>query len=123
MTIYLGHDWSKAVRDAVNLAARNFGALLYRDRIEKSIRRNEEKYRLIAENISDIVWTMDLNLKPTYVSPSIRYILGYTTQEAMEMSLEQILTPSSYAESLDAMQDHNLNVVDKNYHPRPWKLR
>lgn len=111
------HEWSKAERDALNLAARNFGALLHRDQIEKSIRRNEEKYRLIAENISDIVWTMDHNLKPTYVSPSIKFILGYTTSEAMKMSLEQILTPSSFKKTLSTIQSLAAVEFGKNYHP------
>ena len=40
------------------------------------------KYRLLSENITDIVWTTDLDLKPTYVSPSIKQ-LGYD-EKALE---------------------------------------
>ena len=116
------HEWSSAEREALNLAARNFGALLHRDRIEKSIRRNEEKYRLIAENISDIVWTMDQDLKPTFVSPSIKFILGYTTHEAMGTPLEKILTPSSYKKILNVIRDVNPVVAENKYHPRPIEI-
>jgi len=37
----------------------------------------------------------DLNLRPTYISPSVEKLSGYTVQEVMELSLAQVLTPES----------------------------
>jgi len=33
-------------------------------------------YRLLADNVTDVIWTVDMNLSPTYVSPSITDLLG-----------------------------------------------
>ena len=89
-------EWSESETEALKLAAGTIGALIHRNEIEESLRSNEEKYRLIAENISDIVWTVDGNLSPTYISPSIQMILGYTSEEALTLPLHRILTPPAY---------------------------
>ena len=40
-------------------------------RVEEALRQSEAKYRQIIDNISDVVWTADLNLNLTCISPSI----------------------------------------------------
>jgi hypothetical protein len=64
-------------------------------RIERALRRSEEKYRLVAENIKDVICTLDLNLRLTYVSPSVFEALGYTPEECFERKLDKMLSPSS----------------------------
>ena len=68
---------------------------------QKALEENETRYRLITENVVDIIWTMDLDKQLTFISPSITNLLGYDVDEAMSMPLEKILTPDS------------LQVVDK----------
>jgi PAS domain S-box-containing protein len=41
------------------------------------------------------VWEMDMNLRFTYVSPSVTRMLGYSVAEAMELNWEGILTDDS----------------------------
>ena len=48
-------------------------------------KESEEKYRLITDNSQDIVYTLDMNLNNTYISPSVYNILGYDVDEAMLM--------------------------------------
>lgn len=61
----------------------------------KELRESETKYRLIAENTADLISILDMNLRVTYVSPSITRILGFTVEEAVEQNIEQVLTPES----------------------------
>jgi diguanylate cyclase (GGDEF)-like protein/PAS domain S-box-containing protein len=61
----------------------------------EALRASEERHRLLADNAKDVIWTMDLNGRFTYVSPSVEKLRGYTASEAMEQSLEQTLTPES----------------------------
>jgi len=55
----------------------------------------QRKYRLLAENVIDVIWTMDLNFKLTYASPSCESLSGYKDKEIVGMNLELLLTPDS----------------------------
>lgn len=70
-------------------------SLTEREHLVDSLQESEAKYRLIAENTADTIAILDLNLTTTYVSPSVLKLRGYTAQEAMSHSLNQILTPES----------------------------
>lgn len=56
---------------------------------------SEERHRLLADNASDVIWTMDFTGRFTYVSPSVERLRGYSVAEVMEQSLVQYLTPAS----------------------------
>ena len=64
--------------------------------VEEAIRESEQRYRLLAENATDIILAMDIYLKVIYVNPSIQKVLGYRADETMSKSLEELLTPESF---------------------------
>ncbi|MCG2722374.1 MAG: PAS domain S-box protein, partial [Thermodesulfovibrionales bacterium] len=70
-----------------------------------ALQKSEEKYRLIAENTADQISVLDMNLHFTYVSPAIMSLRGFTVEEAMEQTLEEVLTPESMRASLTIFEE------------------
>ena len=68
-----------------------------RARISKeALEKSERRYRILAENTTDVVWQLDLqSMRFTYVSPSVFRLRGYTAEEVMAQPLEASLTPDS----------------------------
>ena len=66
----------------------------------QTLRISEERHRLIAENARDVIWTMSLDGKYTYVSPSVETVRGFSPAEALQQTMEETLTPASQAVAL-----------------------
>jgi PAS domain S-box-containing protein len=64
-------------------------------RAEGALLEREAQYRLLAENVIDVIWTMDLKGKFTFASPSCESLSGYKDKEIVGMKLDQLLTPDS----------------------------
>ncbi|OQB56305.1 MAG: Blue-light-activated protein [Deltaproteobacteria bacterium ADurb.Bin151] len=72
-----------------------------RDITESKITEDELKERtrhleILAENIVDMTWTMDMDLNLTFVSPSVETLRGFTVEEVMEQEPDEIFTPESF---------------------------
>jgi diguanylate cyclase (GGDEF)-like protein/PAS domain S-box-containing protein len=74
-------------------------------RAYESLQKSENRYRMLAESIKDVIWTLDIkSLRFTYMSPSVQLLRGFTAEEAMEQSLDQTLTPSSFQFALQGLK-------------------
>lgn len=79
------------------------GALIFlrdvgpRKAAERSLRESEAKYRLLADNAHDLIYTLDPALRLTYISPSVRKLLGFTVNEALARSVDAAMTLESAA--------------------------
>lgn len=65
--------------------------------LKNKIDKLEEKHRLIADNLLDAIWVLDVaTLRFEYITPSIEKISGYTADEFMNFTIADRLTPESF---------------------------
>ena len=82
---------SQAIRNIVQM-----------EEIQKRISA-EEKYRLITEYASDVIWVLNLSKKKfTYISPSILQLRGLSVAEALNENLNDAIIP----EMIDVVKKH-----------------
>ena len=74
-------------------------------KLEQSLRESESLYRVVAHNVNDVIWTMDMNLRFTYVSPAVKHLRGFTPEEVMAQRVEDVLTPASVETALRAFEE------------------
>jgi PAS domain S-box-containing protein len=68
---------------------------------EKARQESEKSYRLLAENTTDVVTIMDMDLNITWLSPSCEKLTGYTTEEQKHLSIDKQMTPESLLKALN----------------------
>jgi two-component system, cell cycle sensor histidine kinase and response regulator CckA len=110
--------YNEARELAVSLQKSNQELEQVRCKQEEYLRRlevSETRYRLLAENISDIIWTISLaDMRFTYISPSVEKYLGFTIPEAIALSLEQLLSPQSLQEVISVLTEELANEGSKD---------
>lgn len=67
--------------------------------IETDLIASEQKYRLLAENSTDVIAVVDVDLNISYISPAVERYFGYTLTDLLGYSLDRILTPKAFQEA------------------------
>ena len=79
------------------------------------LRAGEQRYRTLAENSRDLVYTVDLNGTLTYVSPAVARLRGVTPAEELATPWEERMPPQ-YAADVKRQQEADLAALRAGEH-------
>ncbi len=88
----------------------------------ESLRKSEEKYRFLVENINDVIFDLDVQGRITYISPSIERMSLYKAEEIQGHNFADFIHPqdlpmleNSFRETLSGvMEPAEFRVLDKD---------
>ena len=80
-------DWGENTFSLLRMSSQIIGNALEREIIENMLKSSEEKYRLIIENIDDLITIVGMHYKFEYINQnSVRKLLGYSKEELIGKS-------------------------------------
>ena len=97
--LYMAFQSVKLIKDELD------DLLAERKRSEEELRKSEVKYRLLAEEMADVIWTANINFQVDYVSPSIEKVLGFTPEERKKQTLPETVKPESLQRMMAVYQE------------------
>lgn len=71
---------------------------LERKKADKQLQKLAARFNLLADNITDVIWTIDTERKFTFVSPSVTRVLGFRIEDILSMRLDDLISPGDLSE-------------------------
>jgi len=80
----------------INRAFREWDNILARKKAEEDLLYAESKYKLVTDNIHDLIWEMSVDLERVlFISPSVTEFLGYSEKEFIATPFMHLITAES----------------------------
>ncbi|MHA2142678.1 MAG: PAS domain S-box protein, partial [Candidatus Thorarchaeota archaeon] len=86
--------------------------ILGRYQTQEALRTSEERFRLLAENAKDVIWTIDMDFNFTYISPASLEVLGYKPEELIGVSVNSLM-PKETMEKAQGILAETLVLEDE----------
>lgn len=74
------------------------------EREKENLRKSEEYFRMLIENASDMIATIDVSGMITYCSPSVEKLLGYRSGELINANVYHKLHPAELGKGTDLLR-------------------
>ncbi len=116
----LNQTLEERVRTRTELLARE---IAQHKELQEELIKSEEKYRLLLENISDTVFSVDKTGRFTYISPVIEQIAGYRPEEVIGQHFSFFVDPDDLPSTMDdvaklfsgqAMTPREFRAIDRS---------
>jgi PAS domain S-box-containing protein len=72
---------------------------------EEDLRKSLNRHRLLSENAKDLIFTLNLDMKITFISETVKYNLGYESEELLNQPVSKIITEMSMIIAHNAFKD------------------
>ncbi|WP_197046586.1 PAS domain S-box protein [Oceanobacillus salinisoli] len=104
--------YAETLKVPVTIHGRTSILVLVRDitakrRAEQAMKESEERFRIIAENSTDIIKVLDSKRRVTYASPTVEHILGYPVREIIGKPYIHSIHP----EDTEVVERHFTNML------------
>ncbi len=97
--------WAYVLGSALMIYALLHADLLSREATEDALRDSETRFRSITERMSDVVYVRDENFVLSYISPSVKRVLGYEPEELVGKAIyPDYIDPQSYPAIIAAQE-------------------
>jgi PAS domain S-box-containing protein len=100
-----GHIRSSWEEDFLKAVANSLAGTVERRQAEEALKKSESKYRLLADNVNDVIFVLDTKLNYTYISPSVKILRGFEPAEVLKQSVKDTLTPASWDLAMTALSE------------------
>ena len=101
--------WNEDELAVLEFFASILSKIFYNRSITQSLRKSEEQYRILAENMQDLVSWHDEKFIFQYVSPSFQHVLGFTPEELLNQPAELFIHPND----LEKVRRHFKAEIDE----------
>ena len=97
-------EWNDEAFSILRISSQIISNALERDIIEQMLKISEEKYRLIIENINDLISIIGLHFKFEYINEnSLKKLLGYTSKEIIGRSCLEFVHPKDKDRAIESL--------------------
>lgn len=90
-----------------------------RKKTEEELHRSETKYRSLVENLNDVIFTLDLQGRFTYISPVIERISSYGVEEVIGSEFIQFIHP----DDLPALSTSFGRIMEGKIEPFEFRVK
>ena len=111
-----------AINDLNNIASSYQGFLIditEHKIVEEALKRSEEKYRTLVENLNDVIFTLDNTGRIIYVSPVVEPLLGYKPKEVIGENFATFIHP----EDLPGLTNSFYKTMQGKLEPYEFRIR
>jgi PAS domain S-box-containing protein len=113
------HSVAECVKDSFSKPRKVSGVIqdiTESKKADEKLKTSERLYKLITENAQDVIWTMDLECRITYVSPAVEKLRGYAVSEIMQQTLKELISPGSLEAVTQLLYEYFSAVRNKELH-------